>query len=676
MPSPRKRHQLEYKRRWARAKRRLNATPAIPLPEVSEVVTATPREDHISVNNSDTGSESSSSIESDVYLSTSESEAGDNLDQPLSDENSPVVSENELDEAEDNAVDGRNDILPSASEVISSWALRNNITHNALDELLVGLKDVDPQSLRTLPKTARTLLRTNREVTTVKIGPMEVIHVDIAETLHRHLRQYPREVIQDLEVLHISLNADGIPVYNSSNKNFWPLLCSINLSPKVVFPLMLSYGPPKPKTADFLTPTINSLQIVLENGLQFEDRVIRVVIDAVIADAPARALLKGTISYSGYNGCDKCSTTGRWWYTLTPEEREEQGRQGGGRMTFQQFENLPMRTNESFRRKEQESHHLLDSPMLCLDIDMILDFPIDYMHQICLGVMKKLIEFWIPSQKAKRHFSATDQGRADLRLIRMKPFISRDFARKPRPLSDFRHWKATEFRQFLLYTGWHVMKGILPERLFRHFTSFSVACCILVSPALTAQYVDYAKELMVFFVKEAKNIYGGGMLSYNMHAMLHVADEAVRYGSLDEASAFRFENHLYQLKRRVRPGRHPLTQAYNRLCELSLCETPKNQIDRNAIQTKSPNNHYITEGGRCVSVVSVEGDGQVLVDTYGASRPLFEQPCDSKVVGIHFIPGQRVPTLAYIPKTELKLKAIRVSKTDGYVFHAILHSLD
>ena len=674
MPSPRKRQQLEYKRRWARAKRRLNATPAIPIPEVNAVENA-PQPD-VSDHQSDSGSDSSSSLESDVYLSPSESESGDESDEPLPAVNSPVVSENELELGEDNAADDRNDVLPSASEIISSWALRNNITHNALDELLVGLKEADPQSLRNLPKTARTLLRTNREVTTVRIGPMEVIHVDIAETLQRHLRQYPRQVIQDLEVLHISLNADGIPVYNSTNKNFWPLLCSINLSPKVVFPLMLSYGPPKPKTADFLIPTINSLQNVLENGLHFEDRLIRVVIDAVIADAPARALLKGTISYSGYNGCDKCSTRGRWWYTLTPEEREAQGRTGGGRMTFQQFENLPLRTNESFRRREQESHHLLDSPMLVLDIDMIRDFPIDYMHQICLGVMKKLIEFWIPSQKAKRHISATDQGRADLRLVRMKAFISGDFARKPRPLSDYRHWKATEFRQFLLYSGWHVMKGILPERLFRHFTAFSVACCILVSPALTAEHVDFAKELMIFFVKEAKNIYGGGMLSYNMHAMLHIADEAVRYGSLDEASAFRFENHLYQLKRRVRPGRHPLTQAYNRLCELSLCETPKIQKDRNAIQTKRPNNHYITEGGRCVSVVSVEGDGQVLVDTYGPSRPLFVNPCDSKVIGIHFIQGQRVPTLAYIPINELSFKAIRISKTDGYVFHAILHSLE
>ena len=77
-----------------------------------------------------------------------------------------------------------------------------------------------------------------------------------------------------------------------------------------------------------------------------------------------------------------------------------------------------------------------------------------------------------------------------------------------------------------------------------------------------------------------------------------------------------------------------------------------------------------------MSVVSLEADGQVLVQTYGASRPLYMHPIDSKNIGIHFIPATRVPTLAYIPLTDLKLKAIRISKTAGYVFHAILHSLE
>lgn len=60
-----------------------------------------------------------------------------------------------------------------------------------------------------------------------------------------------------------------------------------------------------------------------------------------------------------------------------------------------------------------------------------------------------------------------------------------EYHRKPRSLLDFRLWKATEFRQFLLYTGPVVLKNILREDVYFNFLSLHVAMIILVSPVLS-----------------------------------------------------------------------------------------------------------------------------------------------------------------------------------------------
>ena len=73
--------------------------------------------------------------------------------------------------------------------------------------------------------------------------------------------------------------------------------------------------------------------------------------------------------------------------------------------------------------------------------------------------------------------------------------IPREFARKPCSLSDVIRWKATELRQFLLYIGPVVLRGVLPEPLYENFilphlrgTSTGNWCLITVSRIREASY--------------------------------------------------------------------------------------------------------------------------------------------------------------------------------------------
>ncbi len=89
---------------------------------------------------------------------------------------------------------------------------------------------------------------------------------------------------------------------------------------------------------------------------------------------------------------------------------------------------------------------------------MIEKFPADYMHQCCLGVMRKLILFWLRGPKGIRLSSSQIKQVSD-RLVALRPCIPNVFARKPRCLGDIDRWKGTELRQFALYTGKNNVEG-------------------------------------------------------------------------------------------------------------------------------------------------------------------------------------------------------------------------
>lgn len=81
----------------------------------------------------------------------------------------------------------------------------------------------------------------------------------------------------------------------------------------------------------------------------------------------------------------------------------------------------------------------------------------------------------------------------------------------------------TKLLQIALYTGKMVLKGVLPDKMYHHFLTFSVALCILISPGLAKEYNSYAGELLTFFVKQGRALYGTEFLVYNVHSMVHLA---------------------------------------------------------------------------------------------------------------------------------------------------------
>jgi len=230
-----------------------------------------------------------------------------------------------------------------------------------------------------------------------------------------------------------------------------------------------------------------------------------------------------TKSHSGYFSCHKCTQEGEYINSVVFPEI-----------------NFTMRTDESFRNKIQiqEEHHTGDTILQELNINIVSQIAIDYMHLICLGVTKRLLLSWVKGPSNSR-FSKNNKKNLSDAIVASKLSIPSEFSRLPRTLTEVDKWKATEFRLFLLYIGPVILKSIMSTAYYIHFLTLSIAIRILYDPNICIALNDYAHQLLEYFVNKYTVLYGRQFMSYNIHNLLHLANEVKTVGPLDQFSCFK-----------------------------------------------------------------------------------------------------------------------------------------
>ncbi len=159
-------------------------------------------------------------------------------------------------------------------------------------------------------------------------------------------------------------------------------------------------------------------------------------------------------------------------------------------------------------------------------------------------------------------------GMISTRLIKFRKHMSVDFNRKCRSLKDLKHWKATEFRTFMLYLGPAALINILKVKFYNHFLLFHASMLILCSEsAFKPTWVSYAGSLLNDFVDSVSDIYYKDLLVFNMHTLKHLHLDVEIHGPVDRFSAFEFENSMQFLKRLIRSKNSHLSQVVRRLHE-------------------------------------------------------------------------------------------------------------
>ena len=288
---------------------------------------------------------------------------------------------------------------------------------------------------------------------------------------------------EEKNVVKLSFNIDGVPLFKSSSVQFWPILCSANCFEP--FLVALFCGTKKPDSVEeYLFYFLKEIREIANNWFQFNDKHFDVLIDSFICDAPARSFLKCTKGHNAYYGCDRCTVKGTW----------------RGRVVFElpDYVNMPEKRNkEDFNEVRYTDYQIKKSPLVDIDIDCIKSFPLDYMHLVCLGVMKRIFLMFLKSGPRVCKLSHQQIEVLSDKLVALNGKMPREFARQPRSLDVLDRWKATEYRQCVIYTGPLIFHHIMPEDMFNHFLSLSVAMSILLDSrdGSRGHYLNYAKSL-------------------------------------------------------------------------------------------------------------------------------------------------------------------------------------
>lgn len=191
------------------------------------------------------------------------------------------------------------------------------------------------------------------------------------------------------------------------------------------------------------------------------------------------------------------------------------------------------------------------------------------MHLVCLGVTKRLLtNHWVSTKPCPSKLPVKLRLEVSADLVCLQDSTPTEFNCKPRSLQELEFWKAAEHRNFLIYLGPVILNNHLESKFYRHFLKLCCAVTILASPKRCMVRCDDAERLLREFVMEAGGLYGEGIYVYNIHSLVHLAQDARKFGPLDSFSAFPFENFLGQMKKLLKSPSLPLQQIVRRISEL------------------------------------------------------------------------------------------------------------
>ena len=401
-----------------------------------------------------------------------------------------------------------------------------------------GLRPLYPA----LPKSYKTLLNTPTSVPMQELGNGALFwYKGIENNLNSFLLQQYLEIHG---MIKIDVNMDGLPLSKSSSMKFWPILGKLVHTSNSPFVIAKYLGKSDPVADTYLHDFVRELIHLQREGFKFDNLVYPFRTRNFILDAPARSLVKACVNHGGYGACEKCTVFGE-----NVDDR-----------TVYLDMNAPLRTDESFKNKDDPVHHTGHSLLEAAGIGLVSQFRLDSFHLIWHGICKRLLTVW-DTWPGPWKWTKTKRNNMETILATVALSCPCDFCRAPRTIREWHYYKGTEERRLCLYDGLLVFRDQLPPNVYSHYLLLHTALYILTSPEHVKTMCNYAGTFIKTFISHAIHIYKRKFVVYNVHCLLNLTKECEEYGALENFSAFDYENALKTLKELLHSGYKPLHQA-------------------------------------------------------------------------------------------------------------------
>lgn len=213
--------------------------------------------------------------------------------------------------------------------------------------------------------------------------------------------------------------------------------------------------------------------------------------------------------------------------------------------------------------------------------------------------------------------------------------------------------------------------------------------------------------MLLYFVQYYPVLYGKENMIYTVHNLIHLSDDAKKFGHLDSFSAFPFENHLHSLKKLLRRHEKPLQQIDRRIMERNAAN--KLRVCTNSVKypiimsrnnkkipfqcsesydilqfrnfklscCKAADSFCFLKNNKIVMIRHIglrNGNPVIICQEFINYLSYTLYPCDSRCLNV-FVVSDNLNTLKYFSITEISRKAVVLPWKGGqFCVFPLLHS--